>query len=354
MLSDQDRGKIADYCVKAVVKGIPPEAVKEGVERLKTQLAGKVRTISCLYAEKNPDEEGWRKSGMENLTLKLAEIAKGKGLRLKRMTPLNNLKNFNDSVLQSIPPFLSKHLAPAETVLAAYRQAIKEEAEACERSLNHKLRGLALDAVNKNLKDDAAIRRYAEKNLEDILDKTRKETIERIAAVMQSEGQNLAEALRSASSPIYLSKENIPKVEDIHRIITLPSDSGKWGALAGGAGAGAATLLFITNPLLGLGLTLAGVLGGKKVAEHLGGERTERQVVGDTRDEVIPELEKILIAAARKVFKPFTESLADKYLTELKTWIDGLRRCFEETEKELRAQNKNLDRAISEISAAGQ
>jgi len=88
----------------------------------------------------------------------------------------------------------------------------------------------------------------------------------------------------------------------------------------------------------------AGAELGKRAGS---GERTETEVVGDNRDEVINTIVDKLLETARPTLESFDDDFVNKGLAPVEAWIGGLKQCFSQTAQELKTQNERIDHEIS-------
>jgi len=322
MKNKEGREKIITWCKKSVADVLTEEDSPDF-------LSGRVLPISCLYAEENPDAEGWQQSGLADLTRKLTEIAKGEGVGIKRKVPLENLQSYNRAIVEPIAP-LRKELESAKRDMAEFRAQIREEAEACARGVNRKIRGVVLDAVNTHVKNDSEIKKSVEQGLRDIL----KDVAAELAEKAHAAGEKLTKELK-------LPSVDFPSVEDILSAISYPKASK--GAMGLGAVLGGIGGFLLGGPLgAGLGASLGAGAGNALGREDC----SEMEVIGDNRDTVVDEITEKLRPIARSFVDGFANDFANKPLVPLENWIGDLERLFEQTAQELEAQNKRMEDEI--------
>ena len=83
--------------------------VKQGLDDISRNPGGdllnhEVESVSVLYAEENPSEDGLVSSGLASLLERLMRIASEEGVNMKRSTPARNLCAFIDTILTEPAP----------------------------------------------------------------------------------------------------------------------------------------------------------------------------------------------------------------------------------------------------------
>jgi predicted GTPase len=294
MKPDKDRTVQSEYVYK--------EIVQLGQKQRDDQL--EVLTVSVRYAEEHADDIAQiEKSGMNALFRKLTALTQSEGVRLKKETPLNNLRAFVTQIRTgdlSVKK-LRSDLEPLEKNIAEQRRQLKQKQTIVIGRVLTELNPLIEDAVRKEntRRDIKALEKTCTEHLQRIISTHVDKALSDIFNETQSAVDN---AVR------FQELNKLPEFRDKFKEVSAKKETGGIFGLSLGALAGGVAGFLLGGPA---GLVLGASLGsgiGSTAEAALAGTKIESVPVGNNMLDVLNETMKIFDAAAHKTVETaFTE-----------------------------------------------
>ncbi len=284
-------------------------------------------SVECARANENSPQT-FIDSGMSHFLGKMCEIAKGDSVDLKKKTPLNNLKNFGQQMLQSQSELAKQLTRIGDSLKEALQEINTAEGYVTaevKRAMSVEI-GIALD---EHRGDSTAIQKRLNAKLQEL--------------VVQHSGEELAKVFKkmdeSVVNALVLPDVNLPGFQDVYKEVSV-SDSGKKRAIGGGLAATAAGVAIANfwNPA-GWGAAavaaaaaatmIAGAVGSK-VGESFASDETHQVRIGDNIETVEQEAHNIYPKLAEQlVHAVFTESVAGGF-TAIQNFVKDSQKALDD------------------------
>ena len=302
-------------------------------------LSGEIHTISVRYAEEHPDEAGWRTSGMAGFAGQIAAIAEGEGLRLKRLTPLRNLRAFADKLHSSKQVLEKKKLRPLQNTLKQDRDRFTQVARRAETAILAELSTRLDQWVDAHAGNDEDFRKTVEKGVEELVKRHIKPVEQEIRKRLDGFEQQLATMNRPAL--------DLPGFQKRTREMRRPSRRWRNTGRAGGAFLGA-----MIGSVFGPVGMIAGSAIGNVVGKQVGGYFDEDETVvidlGDNRLEVRRQTREQIGELVRSEIRARIDLLDQVLYGAMEDWLNGLGAELAHLEKTLDAVGKHLATKLEE------
>lgn len=345
MRSEEDMHGISKYALETVKEAVE-KACPEASRKLIGNLEQSIILASCLYAEKNPDENGWRQSGMEKFARRLIQIAESDGKRSKMQVPLKTAYDQIGEIKEGLETILG---TGGRTDMTSIKQ-VEDEIRKLRSTVQETVNLLVFDSefeLERNVDalagqfygNDEAFFGEAKKLAENITQKQLKAFADKIL-------KNADEMLSRLSFEPDLS--GLSRFTDITQTKTYHTTRKGLGAILGGIGGG--IVGFILGGPIGasIGASLGGTAGGAAGNQFKDGHSCIVKV-GDNRLDVARETTRCLVQDIKEYLQKNGEHIdavvidpLEKWLGELKKHIEGLKSSLEETQKHLESSIKGI------------
>lgn len=269
--------------------------------------------ISSLYAEKNPDNTGWKTSGMADFCQKVQSIAQSEGVKIKREAPLKNIVSQIERIEQGGMELADK--------ITRVRAQLKEQRIKIDRACEQKkfkcateLQSKIIPLAKKYYGQDEAFNKEAQQIASTIV--TQKQ--EELASIIV---QDMGDMLKTMP---FINSMTFKKFEDIVQTTTYRSKKkSSLGTLFGALVGGVAGFL---SPLPGgtlLGVSIGSGLGNA-AGERLDSDDTTTVVVGNNYQDVGWDAVGILEQKANEILDATCKAIFYECITPLEQWLHGL------------------------------
>ena len=313
MKSPENRLEQVNYVQEAIIKLTKTAGLSQ-----KDLLDTEVITLSLYYAQAN--ERNLKKlaeSGTTQLFEKLTKLTQSQGVSLKKETPLKNLRNFVDEVIDG-----DLSVGKLKNDLQALSKSMQEQRKQLEIKQSIIIGQVRIDlepaistavAKHKANKNSAALSRECTDIMQKMVQERTSVALEEIIFNAQS----------SVNSAVKFDElKNLPEFKQYTETIELTKNSKK-SSLLGGLGAGLAGLgaavltggasLVVTIPAA-LAASAAGAYLGSKAGEAMTDADSIRVNLGDNTQEIIAEITKISGESAEKAIKQAFKKLKEELL----------------------------------------
>lgn len=350
VMKDQtDRDDQIDYVRKELAK-IDPSA-----QSLLDQI--KVHSISVRYAEEGSPEEQeqrWQDSGLADFAADIGNIARSKGLAIKRQTPLKNLQAFCNKLAYSSEQ-LEKELVDIAIELIAARQDLKLKVDHILSNLRKELPHQIEKFADQHAMDNRGFSEACRK----LFDRSFQHYASELCASIGQKFEDIEihnRALGPVTREIPQFSERIEKVKyDSHLRESIGKAgggaAGAWGGAEGGAALGTMILPGVGTAV---GAIIGGLLGawaGSKAGGGAGRQFNTTEeiavVVGDNRDEVSLEARDRLLEIAENRLKVLHEQLDQLCFIDIADWLKNVRYALENMRHHTLTQIQEIEKELN-------
>lgn len=349
MKTRSDREDQIDYVSKEIAALDP--SIQSSLEQLK------VHSISVRYAEEgNPaeQEQRWQDSGLADFAIDIGNIARSKGLAIKRQTPLKNLQTFCSTLAYSTEQ-LEKELSDIGIELRVARKDLK----------------LKVDHILSNLRKEFPhqIEKYADqyvmdhrgfsKACQELFDQGFQHYAGELCESIGQKFENIEIHNRALGPVIRELPQFAERIEKVKYDSRLSESIGKAGGGAAGAVAGAeggAALGSIIMPGVGtaVGAVIGGLVGawagskaGGGAGRHFNTVEEIEVIVGDNRDEVSLEARERLLKIAENRLTVLYEQLDQLCFIDIADWLSNVRHALDNMLNHTRTQIQEIERELN-------
>ncbi|OAI21026.1 hypothetical protein A1507_22230 [Methylomonas koyamae] len=345
MMSDVDRDQQKNY-VQQELDNIAEIIAFQHPETKSMLKEAKVFSVSAWYAERSEELSSWDKSGMIDFVNFMMETAQGRGIRIKKARPLENLRAFLIEVESRDLNHIETVIQKTTDKLSFARKEIARISERVLRDMRTDLTQTIESLANKYANDNSAFKANITKEYKTVWLKYTARLIEQYAERLDS-----ATALDLDETDIELPEfakhtETIRRKREINK---------KRGATLGTALFGGAAILLtggMATPLV-IGATLASGYAGDKLGEMAGAyfDSDDSVVIdlGDNREEVSIETRKHLINQAEHNLQALIEFLDQTYYQSTESWIATIRHKIQRLRQEIEQQRIQINSELSKL-----
>ncbi len=269
--------------------------------------------ISSLYAEKNPDNAGWKASGMADFCQKVQSIAQSEGVKIKREAPLKNIVSQIERIEQGGMELADK--------ITRVRAQLKEQRIKIDRACEQKkfmcateLQSKIIPLAKKYYGQDEAFNKEAQQIACKIV--TQKQ--EELASIIVQDMGDMLKAMPFTDSITF------KKFEDIVQTTTYRTKKkSSWGAFLGAVAGG--IVGFVAGGPVGAaaGVSL-GAGAGNAVGARFDGNGTSTVVVGNNSQDVARDAVAVLEQKANEILDATCKNVLDKCIAPMEQWLHSL------------------------------
>lgn len=321
----------------------------------------KVHSISVRYAEEGPPEEQaqrWNESGLADFAADIGNIARSRGLALKRQTPLKNLQAFCIK-LGDATDQLEKELIEINVGLSTARLDLKVRVE----EVLSKIR-TELPAEIEKLADQHAMNDQAFSNeCNELLDARIQRYAGELCTLIGHDFADIATHANAVGPVVTAIPEFSERFEKVKYNSRRSESFGKAGGAGFGGWGGAEGGAFLGSLILpGVGTVVGGLIGGAigawagskaggTAGEYFNSTEEIDVPVGDNRDEVSLGARQRLLELAEHRLSALHQQLDQLCFIDISNWLNNFRSVLKSLRQHTLAHIQEIEKELAHGAA---